>query len=97
MPVESWNSPDEARLKYADTPGWDAADILAQLAADPELRERMAGRSWHVGGGEWLTACGHCDAYAVTWGVVPSWSNLGPHMVAEHGAQVAGINVGILA
>lgn len=95
--VESRHTADEAAERYGDTPGWDAAYILTELAADPAKREKCAGRSWHIGGGEWLSACGYCAAYSITHGVVPAWRNLGPHMVTEHGAQVPGINVGMMA
>lgn len=94
--VDSWQTAEQARLQYGPTPDWDAADILGQLAADPALRLKCAGRSWHVGNGEWLSACGYCDAYSISYGVLPAWRNLGPHMVTEHGARVGGINVGML-
>ena len=96
---EWWSTEGVARdaHRYAATPAWDAARILADLAADAALRERMAGRSWHVGGNLWLTACGTCDAYTLTHGVMPPYATIGPHMVAEHDARVGGINVGLLA
>ena len=96
IPVESWLTPQEARTRYARTIVHDADMIRDTLAADPDLRERMAGRSWHVGRGEWLTVCGYCDAYALTLGPMPLYATLGPHMVADHAARVPGINVGIL-
>ncbi|MDF2506323.1 MAG: hypothetical protein K0Q52_182 [Microbacterium sp.] len=95
--VASWSTPDEARDKYTATPAWDARMILETLAADPDKRAACAGRSWHIGAGKWLSACGYCDAYSLTDGPMPSWCNLGPHMVAEHAARVPGINVGIMA
>lgn len=94
--VASWKTAEQAAAEYANTPGWDGDYILAQLAADPVTREKCAGRSWHVGGGVWLSACGYCDAYSLTYGTVPAYANLGPHMVSEHGAKVGGINVGML-
>lgn len=95
--VRSWQTREDAAQKYAGALAHDAQLIRSELAADPELRARMAGRSWHVGNGYWLSVCGACDAYSLTDGAMPAWANLGPHMVSEHGSQVAGINVGMLA
>jgi hypothetical protein len=92
--VESWQPREPHR--YAKTPAWDARMILETLAADAEKREKCAGRSWHVGGGQWLSACGYCDAYTLTDQAMPAYATTGPHMVAEHGAKVPGINVGLL-
>ncbi|MEV5068900.1 hypothetical protein MRBLMI12_000456 [Microbacterium sp. LMI12-1-1.1] len=80
----------------AEKSNWDALRILGDLAADAALRERVAGRSWHVGGNLWLSVCGHCDAYTLTHGSMPTYATIGPHMVTEHGAKVGGINVGLL-
>ena len=96
IPVESWLTPEDAREKYASTWVWDMAVILAQVAGDAELRKRVEGQSWHVGGGQWLAVCGDCEKYTITYGAMPIYRTIGPHMVAEHGALVGGINVGML-
>lgn len=94
--VRSWKTQEEAIEKISKTFDWDAAEILTTLSNDSEIREKVAGRSWHIGDGIWLMTCGHCDAYSLTYGSQPAYDNLGPHMVEEHDAQVGGINVGIL-
>lgn len=96
LEVTSWMSGAAARSKYGATPDWDAQMILETFAADPSIRERCAGRSWHVGEGIWLSTCGYCDAYVFTAGSQPVYSTIGPHMVEAHGAQVPGINVSML-
>lgn len=78
--VGSWLTEDEAADKYAETLVWLPTP----------------GRQVHVGGGLWVTMCHECPAWSKTWGSQPIYSTIGPHEVAEHGAQVAGINVGLL-
>lgn len=89
--VDSWLMPWEAREKYNRTHVWDRAVIQEQVT------EKHAGQSWHIGNGVWLSVCGHCPAFTLTYGAMPVYATIGPHMVAEHGVQVAGINAGLLA
>lgn len=102
LEVEWWNAEFSARearrMTYGPLNTWNALEILSQLAhVDDLTRERLAGHAWHVGGGLWLTICGHCDAYSITHGHMPTYATIGPHMVAEHDARVGGINVGLLS
>lgn len=90
LDVESWMTPAEAQFKYPETPTWPVAKII-------EARAKAGGRSFHVGGGQWLMVCPHCDAYTLTWGSLPIYYAVGPHMVEAHDAKVPGINVGMLA
>lgn len=92
--VDSWMTAGEALDKYGATPDWPMDRILALEGED---RTRATGRSWHVGGGQWLAICPDCDAYTLTYGSLPIYYGIGVHMVEAHGSQVPGINVGLLA
>lgn len=50
----------------------------------------------HIGGGVFVTVCGECDHAMRSLGGVPRYATVGAHEVAEHGALVPGINVGML-
>jgi hypothetical protein len=81
--IRGWSTEREARFKYAGTPAW--------------LPERVPpGRCAHIGRGVWLTRCHECDYSVAHYGCIPFYATVGPHEVEMHGAQVPGINVGML-
>lgn len=54
------------------------------------------GLSVHVGGGMFVSVCAECDHAVRHIGPVPRYATTGSHEVDAHGAQVPGINVGML-
>lgn len=89
----------EAQRRTAETGevGWMTRERAEEVyAATPAWRDIPPGRSAHVGGGLWRTVCSSCPYSLEHWGAMPQYATTGPHEVSEHGAQVAGINVGIL-
>jgi len=86
--VVEWEDQAKSKLACANRP-----------SCSPELIP--AGRCAHIGDGVWMHRCPEpeCDAFTLSWGALPAYpyqTGVGHHAVAEHGAQVAGINVGIL-
>lgn len=76
-------------LKRDETgaPFWEDADVPPGFMG-----------SYHIGGDVWRQRCRACPAVHDSQnGSVPRYRGIGPHERAEHGLDVAGINVGILA
>ncbi|MBC9927357.1 hypothetical protein [Leucobacter sp. cx-169] len=81
--VTGYTTPEKVQAEYQgrNTPSYPAAP---------------PGRSAHIGGGVWESACSECDQKVRHVGSVPRHGSIGPHEVEAHGAKVGGINVGLL-
>lgn len=65
---------------------------------DSDVPEGWAG-SYHLGDGVWRQKCRACPETFDSTGAysVPRYAGIGPHEHSQHGLDVPGINVGILA
>lgn len=74
---------------YSKTPTWQ----------DSQVPEGYAG-SWHIGNGVFRQRCRVCPEIHDSQpgeGSVMRYNGIGPHEVRDHGLEVPGINVGVLA
>lgn len=84
--VLSWVDASASRARFAGTPSYD-----------PEMIPAGYQGAVHIGGGVWRTVCRACPAYTDTYDPMMRYRTIGPHEVDEHGFDVPGLNVGLMA
>lgn len=84
--LDTFMSKEEAALRYPGTPIWGVDNVP----------EGFAG-AVHIGEGIFRAWCRECRQGFDSYGSVPRYAGIGRHEYDEHGLDVPGINVGLMA